>query len=221
MNERTWRLKRLCVMAMICAMAYVIVATVRIPVVQWLSYEPKDVLLAIGAFMFGPLSAAAMSVVVSLVEMVTVSDTGIIGMLMNVLSTCLFVCSAGVIYSKNRRLSGAIIGLLVGTVAATTGMLLWNYLVTPLYMGVPRATVADMLLPVFLPFNLFKTVLNSVLTVLVYKHIVTALRAAKLIPPVSESAKPQTKKHSAIINVVSIALLAALVVTLLVWNGII
>ncbi len=221
MNERNWRLKRLCVMAMICAMAYVIVATVRIPVVQWLSYEPKDVLIAIGAFLFGPLSAAVMSVVVSLVEMVTISDTGIIGMAMNVLSTCLFVCTAGMIYRKNRRLSGAIIGLIVGSILTTAGMLLWNYLITPLYLTVTRDVVAGMLLPIFLPFNLFKSALNSVLTVLVYKHIVTALRAAKLIPPVSESAATQPKARSYIVAAASAVLLALLIVILLMWNGII
>ncbi len=221
MNEKNWRLKRLCVMAMICAMAYVIVATVRIPVVQWLSYEPKDVLLAIGAFLFGPLSAAAMSAVVSLVEMVTISDTGIIGMVMNILSTCLFVCTTGLVYRKKRSLSGAIIGLTLGAVAATAGMLLWNYLITPLYMGIPREAVVGMLLPIFLPFNLFKTALNSVLTVLLYKHIVTALRAAKLIPPATESHATHTKKRSINITVISVVLLIALIMILLIWNGII
>lgn len=114
MNNKTWRIKRLCVMAMICAMAYAIVAFVRIPVLLWLSYEPKDVLITIGAFLFGPLSASIMSLVVSLVEMVTISNTGIIGMVMNVLSTCLFACTASAVYRKKRSLSGAILGLALG-----------------------------------------------------------------------------------------------------------
>ncbi len=221
MNERTWRLKRLCVMAMICAMAYVLAAIVKIPIVLWLSYEPKDVLLTIGSFIFGPISAAAMSVVVSFVEMVTVSRTGIFGMIMNIVSSCLFACTAGAIYSKRRRLSGAIIGLLAGTVAVTVGMLLWNYLIVPLYSpDTPREQVLGMLIPVFLPFNLIKASLNSIFTVLLYKHAVAALRATKLIPPSTQS-KPQSKTNSIIIAAVSLFLLATITVILLIWQGII
>lgn len=220
MNNKTWRIKRLCVMAMICAMAYAIVAFVRIPVLLWLSYEPKDVLITIGAFLFGPLSAAIMSAVVSLVEMVTISDTGVIGMVMNVLSTCLFACTASAIYRKNRRLSGAILGLVLGTIAATSGMLLWNYLITPLYMETTRQQVAGMLLPLFLPFNLFKTSLNSVLTILLYKHVSSALRSARLIPP-AENTTAAAKNRTIIVTVAATLLLIGLVVVLLMWNGII
>ena len=220
MNNKTWRIKRLCVMAMICAMAYAIVAFVRIPVLLWLSYEPKDVLITIGAFLFGPLSAAIMSAVVSLVEMVTISNTGVIGMVMNVLSTCLFACTASAVYRKKRSLSGAILGLALGTVAATAGMLLWNYLITPLYMETTRQQVAGMLLPLFLPFNLFKTSLNSVLTILLYKHIASALRSARLVPP-AENVTAATKNRTVIVTVAATLLLIGLVIVLLVWNGII
>ena len=58
-------------------------------------------ILTIGGFLLGPLASAAMSVVVSFVEMFTVSDTGIIGFVMNVLSSCSFACTAAVIYKKS------------------------------------------------------------------------------------------------------------------------
>ena len=65
----------------------------------------------------------------------------------------------------------------------TVIMLLWNYLITPLYMGYPRETVAAMLIPTFLPFNLLKSGLNSAILLLIYKPVVTALRKARLIEP--------------------------------------
>ena len=37
----------------------------------------------------------------------------------------------------------------MGPVSLT--MILWNYLITPLYMGIPRETVASMLPTVFAP----------------------------------------------------------------------
>ena len=61
-------------------------------------------------------------------------------------------------------------------------MLLWNRLVVPVYQGTPRDAVADMLLPVFLPFNGAKSAINAVLTLLVYKPVARALRHAKLVP---------------------------------------
>ncbi len=213
MNEKTWRLRRLCVIALLTAMAYAAVALLRIPVVAFLKYEPKDVLLVIGGFLFGPAAGAIMSAVVALIEMVTISDTGLIGFVMNLLSSGLFVCLAAGIYRHDKTLRGAVIGLVCGSLAMTAGMLLWNYLITPLYMGVPRAAVTEMLLPVFLPFNLLKSGLNSAIALLLYKGVAKALRAAHLLPP------HETAKRRSWVWLPALFVLATLIVVLLVWTG--
>jgi riboflavin transporter FmnP len=59
-------------------------------------------------------------------------------------------------------------------------MILWNYLITPMYMGVPREAVVEMLVPVFLPFNLIKGGANAALTLLLYKPVIYALKRMKL-----------------------------------------
>lgn len=174
--------KKLAILAMLCAIAYVIVALVRIPIVEFLKYEPKDVVITIGGFLYGPLSALLISLVVSFIEMLTVSSTGWIGLLMNVLSSVAFACTASFIYKKKHTQIGAILGLVCGTILMTATMILWNYLITPLYMETPRATVATMLIPVFLPFNLLKSGLNSAITLLLYKPLVQGLRKARLLP---------------------------------------
>lgn len=71
---------------------------------------------------------------------------------------------------------GAVGGLLAGCLLMVIVMLLWNYLITPIYMGYPREAVAEMLIPVFLPFNLLKGGLNATITMLLYKPVVSALR---------------------------------------------
>ena len=174
--------KKLTTLAMLAALAYLIMVVGRIPMVLFLSYDPKDVIIAIGGFLFGPLEAFAISFVVSLIEMFTVSDTGIIGAVMNLVSTCSFACTAAIIYKKNHTLKGAIIGLLCGVVAMVVVMLLWNYLLTPIYMDYPREAVAAMLPTTFLPFNLIKGGLNAAITMLLYKPVVTTLRKAGLAP---------------------------------------
>ncbi len=174
--------KKMVLIAMMAAVAYLLVFFVRIPVVLFLSYEPKDVILAIGGFLLGPMAAFTTSAVVSLVEMFTISTTGPIGCLMNLISSCSFACTAAFIYKKRRNIGGAVIGLLTGSVVVVVTMLLWNYLITPLYMtGTTRSDIAGMLVPVFLPFNLLKAGFNSALTLLLYKPLVTALRRTGLV----------------------------------------
>ena len=213
--QRSEKLRKMVLMAVFAATAYMIVALIRIPAVLFLSYEPKDVVITIGGFLLGPLASFIISLIVSLVEMVTISQTGPIGCLMNLLSTCSFACTAALIYKKQRSLKGAILGLAAGSVAMIAVMLLWNWLITPLYMGTPRQTVQAMLIPVFLPFNALKSGLNSALILGLYKPLSTALRKARLLPEANRpggSAKPG-------IYLFAVFLLAACILLLLVFQG--
>jgi len=211
--------KKIAVIAMFCAIAYVVVVFVRIPVVMFLKYEPKDVIITIGAFMMGPFTGFLISLIVSLVEMFTISDTGLIGFLMNVISTCAFACTAAYIYKKNHSMKGAAIGLFAGVVLMTISMLLWNYLITPLYLGVSRSEVVKILVPAILPFNLLKAGINMALTILLYKPVVTALRKASLLPP-SETGAGRRKLNLGFM-IFALVLLATCVLSILAMRGII
>ena len=105
------KMKKLTVLAMLSAIAYVAVALLRFPVVLFLSYEPKDVVIAIGGFLYGPLAALGISLVVSFIEMLTISSTGWIGFVMNFLSSGAFAGTAALLYRKKRTQGSAIAGL--------------------------------------------------------------------------------------------------------------
>ena len=220
--KKKFTTKELTTLAMITAIAYVLVCTVRIPVVLFLKYEPKDVIITIGGFLMGPSAVLISSCVVAFIEMFTISDTGIIGCIMNFLSTCSFAFVAAAIYKKNHTIKGAIAGLAAGTVFMVSAMMLWNYLITPLYMtGTSRSDIAGMLLPMFLPFNLLKAGLNSSITLLLYKPLVNGLRRAGLVTasaPSSDSA-PAGKKPFVLIF--AGLLLITCVLFVLVMRGII
>ena len=212
------RVKKLVIMALLAAAAYVMVALVRIPAVLFLKYEPKDVVITIGGFLLGPMASLIISAVVSLLEMVTISETGPIGCLMNFISTCSFACTAAIIYKKKHDIWGAVLGLLAGTVTMVGVMLLWNWLITPLYMaGTSRADVAAMLVPVFLPFNALKAGLNSALILGLYKPLTVALRKAHLLPESTASGR----KAKPGVYIFAAALLVTCILLLLVMNGII
>ena len=214
MNKRT-ALRKLVLLSVFAAIAYLMVALIRIPVVLFLKYEPKDVVITIAGFLLGPLSSLIISAVVSLLEMVTISETGPIGCIMNLLSTCSFACIAALIYKKKHSLWGAIWGLAAGTVTMVAVMLLWNWLITPIYMGYPREAVEKLLLPAFLPFNLLKAGLNSALTLGLYKPLTAALRGSRLLPP-SEGSKKSAKPG---IYIFAALLLATCILLLLVLQG--
>ena len=173
--------KKVALVGMLCALAFVTVVAIRIPVVLFLKYEAKDVIIALGGFIFGPLTSLIVSIIVSFIEMITISDTGYIGFAMNVLSTCSFACTAAFIYKKKHTITGAITGLVCGILLATAAMIAWNYFLTPIYMNTPREVVAKMLVPYFLPFNLAKNAVNAALILLIYKPVVIGLRKAKLL----------------------------------------
>ena len=175
------KVRKMILYALFAALAYVVMYFIRIPVVLFLKYEPKDVIIALAAFILGPLSSVVISLVTAVVECFTVSDTGWIGLVMNFLSSVCFSGTAALIYYKKRTLGGAACGLIAGTLFTTAFMLLWNYLITPLYMGYPRAAVAELLVPYFLPFNLLKYTLNAALVMMLYKPVSSALKRSGLL----------------------------------------
>ena len=213
--------KTITTLAMLSAIAFVVMLVSKLlPSVNgFLDFDFKDVVICIGGFVFGPMAAASMAVVVAFVEMITVSHTGIIGFVMNALATCAFCCTATFIYKKRHTMAGAVLGLAAGVVALTVVMLLWNYFLTPIYQGMPREAVAAMLVPIFLPFNLVKGGMNMAATLLLYKPVVTALRRSGLVAP-STSEQP-SRRSSAGFLLFSLVLLATFVLLALVLWGVI
>lgn len=221
-NKQTFRIQRMATAAMLCALAYGCAAfsslVMPIKIEGFLSLEIKDTVLMIGAFIFGPGTGLLMSVVVSMLELFTVSTTGWIGMVMNIVSSVMFVCPAALVYKHRRTMGGAIMGLLFGAVLMTCGMVLWNYVMTPLYMNVEREMVVGMLLPIIVPFNLLKAALNSALTLVLYKSVVKALRSAHLLPP---SENPSGRSHGGwIVTAVALVCTVTLALVALAWSGI-
>ena len=187
MKESRFSTRYMAAVAMFAALSFVAVLLAKVipNVAGFLSYEPKDAVIVIAGLLYGPLTSVLISVLVSFIEMLTISTTGPYGFLMNVVSTCAFAAPAAWFYQKNRTQKGAVIGLVIGILTMVAAMLLWNYIITPFYMGVPRETVAGMLMSVFLPFNLVKGGINAALTLLLYKPVVSALRKAGLAKPSS------------------------------------
>ena len=212
--------KKLATMAMLVALAYAVMAAVHLPLMAaapFLKYDPKDVVLLIGAFLYGPISGVAMSFTVCFLEMITISEDPLYGFVMNFVASAAFILPAATLYHRRRTMRGAIVGLALSVVSMTAVMLLWNYIVTPLYMQTERAAVVGMLLPVILPFNAIKSVLNAALVLVLYQPISNILRRTHLLPPLPDGALRRSYNLSAV--VLGLFLLATGVLLALVLTG--
>ena len=171
---------KLTTLAMLAAVAIVLVALVHFPLLPaapFLEYDPADIPILIGTFLYGPWAGLALTAVVSVLQGLTVSAaSGWIGIVMHVLATGSFVLLAGFLYHRDHTRKGAYLALGAGVLAQTLVMTGCNLVFTPLFMGASMQEVVGMLLPAIIPFNLLKAVLNSVVTMVVYKPVSRALK---------------------------------------------
>ena len=212
--------RQLATMGMMVALAYVVTVLTRFPLMSaapFLKYDPKDVVLLIGAFLYGPISGVAMSSTVCILEMITISEDPLNGFVMNFVASAAFILPAATLYHRRRTMRGAIVGLALSVVSMTAVMLLWNYIVTPIYMQTERSAVVGMLLPIILPFNLIKSVLNAALVLVLYQPITNILRRTHLLPALPDGSLRRSYNLSAV--VLGLFLLATGVLLVLVLRG--
>ena len=94
---------------------------------------------------------------------------------MNIVQTVSFACTASAIYRKSDhiRSSHRFVCRMYNHGFGYDVMELSDY---PALYGILKRSGCELLLPAFLPFNLFKSVLNAAITFLLYKPVITALR---------------------------------------------
>lgn len=173
-NHNTVRLAK---MGMLVAIAIVLVYFIHFPIfpaVAFLEYDPADIPILMGTFAFGPVAGILLTVVTAVIQGVTVSAaSGLYGIIMHIISTSTLVIVAGVIYQKHKTRKTrktALIGLVCGVLAMTIVMIGANMIITPLFMGVPRNVVWQ-LMPFIAGFNAIKAGINGIVTFLLYKRI--------------------------------------------------
>ena len=173
------KVRKITTMAMLVAVSVILVSVIHFPIfpaAAFLEYDPADIPIFIGTFIFGPAAGLAITVAASVVQGLTVSAaSGFIGILMHIAATGSFVLVAGNIYHRKHTFKGALLSLVCGVITMTVVMCIWNYIMTPIFMGAPREVVAAMIVPVIIPFNLIKAGTNSIITVLVYKRLSTKI----------------------------------------------
>lgn len=167
--------RKLATMSMLAAISIVLVGIIHFPLfpaAPFLEYDPADIPIFIGTFLYGPLAGLALTVVVSTIQALTVSaNSGFVGALMHIFATGSFALVAGNIYRLSKNRTGAAIAILLGVLTMTASMVAWNLVFTPIFLGWPLDRVKPMILPVIVPFNLIKSGANGIITFFLYKSV--------------------------------------------------
>lgn len=170
-NTNRWDTRQLVIMALMAAIA-TLLSFVEIPILPaapWLKYDPSFVPSMVTGFAYGAGPGVAVGLVTAILHIFMTGNFW--GGIMNILVVCAYVIPAALIYVRNHTWRGAAIGLIVGSVCQIVVAILANIVITPIYAGMPVEAVIALIIPVLIPFNVLKVVLNSVITIAVYKAI--------------------------------------------------
>lgn len=155
---------------------------------SFLKLDISELPVLLGTFSLGPIAGILIELVKNLVHIgITGSQTGGVGELANFLVGCTFLIPAGLIYRHAKSRTSALLGLAAGSVTMIIMAAMLNLLVLlPLYQKFmpleaiialgsavnPAITsLGSLVLLGITPFNIFKCLVLSVLTLLVYKRV--------------------------------------------------
>lgn len=153
----------------------------------FLKLDLSTIPVLLGGFIMGPVAAVLIQLVKSLVHML-LTQTGGVGEISDFVIGSLFAGIASLIYFKGgKQTKNAILGLVVGSLAMIVGAVVYNYFISiPIYAKVmPMEQIIGLCAKVnpfihdsgtlvlfgFLPFNIIKAVIVSLLSYLLYTRL--------------------------------------------------
>ena len=219
-TKRINKIKQITIIGLFVALAYVVSAILPIKV-SFLTLDFKDVISTICGMFFGPVAGIICAAIVPFIEMVTTSETGLYGLVMNLISSVTFVATASIIYKYKKTLWGAIIGLVTASVLTMGLMTLANIFITPYYLefkfNMPLQSAKDMvvgLLPTtIIPFNAVKSIFNASLVMFLYKPFSKTLKAMGLAKSHGQTSKSneESQKHAKLRSIL-VALISVIII---------
>lgn len=190
-NSNKWNTRQLVTMALMCAIAslFSFVQIPLIPGVSFLTYDPSLMPAMVCGFAFGPGAGIAVGSIAAVIHGLILGEW--VGSLMNIFATAFFVLPAALLYKRMHTLKGAIAGLAISVIVATAGAILVNLTIGVWFYYGSADVIIPLILPALLPFNLVKTILNALLTLVVYKAV------SNLITPKKDRVKGRPASRAA------------------------
>ncbi len=172
-----WSTRRIAVTALFCALAFILtfVEIPIFPLAPWLEYDPSGIVAFVAALVFGPSTGAVVVVLPWVLK--TLFSFNVYGHLMAIVANLALVIPASLIARRVTGGRGLALGMVVGSAVALAACVLCNIVITPLYTAVSTADVLAMVVPILLPFNIIKIVINCAVTALIRKPVAQVVSA--------------------------------------------
>ena len=178
-------------MAVFSALSFV-VYLLEIPIfagtpASFLELDLSNVFVMLAGFMYGPIPAVLITLVKELIH-ILVGTTGGVGELANIIITISYALLPSILYMYRKGIKTVIFSLIIACVIQSLISLVVNKFINfPFFMGsvpfVPNETsekMFSMLWGYVLAFNLIKSVVVSVVTILLYKKVSYLFRKINL-----------------------------------------
>jgi len=211
---RDEKLVRLIKISLLSVMAFLLMY-IELPVPifpEFLKIDISDLPALLGAFALGPIAGVVIELFKNLLHGLLATKTAFVGELANFLVGSVLVFISGYIYKAKKSKSGAIIGLLTGVVCMSVFAAVLNYFVIlPLYQSVLGFKIVDVIgmgsvinpniknltsfvIWMIIPFNLFKGVIISAMTLALYKSVSPILHKEHIEQKYKDSQRATDKK---------------------------
>ncbi len=166
----------------------VILFYIEIPVVAFYKLDLSTLPAILAGFAMGPAQGVAVVFIKNLIHVLGTSTSGV-GELADILMSCAFVIPASLLYRRMKTRKGAVEAMALGSVCMIVASVLVNYFILiPAYqvlmnlpleaiIGMGQAvlpfidTTVELVIFITAPFNLFKAIILSVVTYLLYKRV--------------------------------------------------
>lgn len=184
---------KLVLIAMFSALAFVIMLLeIPLPFIAPTFYKLdfSEVPVFIGSFALGPISGVLIELIKIILKLIIKgTETAFVGEIANFVIGCALILPSSIIYKYKKTKKSAVISLIVSTLfMAIIGTLINAFFLLPFYSsfyGLPLDTIINMgksIIPLInntvtfcvfcvLPFNLIKGIIDSIITILIYKPL--------------------------------------------------
>ena len=210
-SRRKAMIRRITVTAILTAMAFILMyLEVPLPLMPpFLKFDFSEIPVLVGAFALGPVWGIVIELLKNLIHLPITATMGI-GELSNFITGSIFVGFSGLVYQKLHTRKGAAVSMAIGTLAlAVIAVPVNAFINLPLYgsvMNFPMEAIIGssakvnplikdeltLLLFAFVPFNLFKGIVVSVITFFIYKPVSKLIHKTREVTQgVKDEAEPE------------------------------
>lgn len=137
-----------------------------IPYSTWLKWDPSGSVAVLAMLLYGPIIACFVAIIAWVPHII--ADP--VGASLNICATLTLMLIIYALYQKYSSRRGMIVSIAIAVIVTTVFLLLLNFAITPLVLGVPYEVLLSMV-PTLAIFNALKALVNTLLAFICYRRL--------------------------------------------------